>query len=1289
MTFQSIRVEGTLFSAELLAKLDDGFKGQAPKDFGLGPRERVRDRIMETWGDLSEQWKVFRRRRERLAAEDTGTTETRRFWMEPFFAALGFELELRKAGEPIAGRSYPISHRDAARAGLPVHIAGCGTSLDQKPGRGGLSPHALVQEYLNLSDAHLFSLVTNGIVLRLVRDCGRISRLSYVEFDLERMFEGDLYADFAILFRFVHATRFASDPEDPAACIIEDYHQESVAEGGRIQAQLSMAVEDAIRSLGNGFLADDHNAGLREAAASGALKVGDYYHELLLLVYRLLFLMVIEERVIIFGPDADPAKASVYDRFYSLRRLRGLSSTILADLDRHGDWYRLLLEIFALFDEKGSGAALGISPLGGDLFRSTALPHLSGARLSNRALKEALARLDSFTDTKSGQPVRVNYASLNVEEFGSVYEGLLELQPVFTPGSGRPGFGFAQGSTRGDTGSHYTPDELVQKLVKAGVEPAIDEALSRVKSRGLGGKDYAREAEKALLSLRILDSACGSGHMLLGAARRIGLELARARHDEDQPSPSHLRQGVRDAISHCVYGVDFNPLAVELCKVALWLEGHEPGKPLGFLDHRIRCGDSLVGVERLSVLEEPLPDDAFDAKPGDDKKVCAALKKNNKREREEAEVGQALMDFGNDDVERFFRAAGAAFSKVEAAGDGSVDAVEAKRTAFQVYQGSGERSRLELAAHLRLAPRFSAWDEEAQHRAVTEAGYRAILKGQTDGARHAGAAAALAASEKRRFFHWFLEFPTVFPGKAEDGFDVIIGNPPFLGGKKISGTYGADYLDYLTATNPPAGAMDLVGFFFRRNYSLLNNSGRMALIATKTIAEGETREGSLDYLVKRGTIYWAYKSIPWPGKAAVSVSLIAIKSGKMNGPFQLNGKTSDHITPFLDGANTIGNPEKLAENSGKSFIGSIVLGTGFVLDPEKASLLIKNDIRNKEVLFPYLTGEDLNTRPDCSPSRWVINFSDMPLRRRDNTIKNRPEDEWESVPSDYQDHVAEDYPVCLEIVEKLVKPERIKNHSGKNLDISKKYVRYWWQFGVNVKKLYITIKGMDRVLGIARVSRTGAFTFYRLPVITSDVVVTFAYNGSEYFSLLQSTSHFIWSYKYCSTMKGDLRYSPVDAFQTFPFPDCLRPGHPVDAIEENLRAELDEAGGDYYKERAELMRLLNLGLTKTYNLFHDPVLDEARLAAVLAKSGGSGGAADMLLRIKRLRELHAAMDTVVLRAYGWSDLEPGHGFHELDFLPENDRVRFTICEEARRTVLERLLELNWRRKREEGGTVRV
>ncbi len=1284
MSFSSIRVEGSLFSPELIASLGDETRGQSAKDFELPAKRRVRDEILEAWGDLSEQWKLFRRKRERLDPDESGTTETRRFWMEPFFATLGYELELRKAGESLGGRNYPISHRAGNRADLPIHIIGFGPSLadrastmDRKPSRGGLSPHALVQEYINLSGNRLYGLATNGIQLRLIRDCGRMSRLSYVEFDLERMFEEELYSEFALLYRFLHVTRFSKDSEDPAAGIIESYHESSEAEGGRIRDGLSKAVEDGIVRLGQGFLSHRDNESLRAAISSGSLDAAGYYHEVLLLVYRILFLLVVEERGLVFPPEAEAAKRDIYARFYSLSRLRRLSELVLGDQERHDDWYRLLSEIFALFDEKGSGAALGIAPLGGRLFSSSALPWLSRLSLDNKSLKDALAGLDSFWDEERHARVHVNYGSLNVEEFGSVYEGLLELEPEIVTTTRGPEFRFSAGSGRGDTGSHYTPEELVQKLVKAGVDPAIADALEEARKKAPSGPAYQKAAEAGLLGLRILDSACGSGHMLLGAARRIGVELARVRTGEDEPSPTAIRAATRDALAHCVYGVDRNLLAVELCKVALWLEGHEPGKPLSFLDHRIRCGDSLAGLARVEELEAGIPDEAFAAKGKDDKKVCTGLKKRNAKERDEAKIRQGLLDFGASQVEGYFKAAGAAFTKMEALGNDSEVEAERKAAAFEAFQANGERTRLEALANIATSPWFTTWNEESKGLAITQLAYASALKGEVDPRRLPGASHAASLAKAKAFFHWFLEFPAVFEG-PDGGFDVIIGNPPFLGGQKLSGTLGIDYLHYLTSNHPPAGAMDLVGFFFRRNFNLLRQQGCMVLIATKTIAEGVTREGCLDVLTKEGIIYWAYKSIPWPGSAAVSVSLVAIRKTQNAQLFILNGKETARISPYLDDSMIVGNPQVLAQNVGKSYEGSKVYGSGFVLDPAIADALIQKNKRNKDVLFPYLNGDDLNSRPDGSPSRWVINFFDWPLRRKTEIDIVHAEDKYELAPSGYTGPVAEDYPDCLSIIERLVKPVREK-------DNRQAYKEKWWIYGEKRPGLYRAIAEVDRVIVIAaQAAKYTLFSFQKKEIVFSNALVVIAHNAVSIFCLLSSSIHDNWCWRFGSTLKGFLRYASTDVFETFPFPDCLRPGHPIDEVEEGLRGELEAAGKVYYEERAELMRRLNLGLTKTYNLFHDPDLDEAQLVTVLAKSGGTGTAAEMLARILRLRDLHVAMDKVVLRAYGWSDLEPGHGFHDLDYLPENDRTRFTICDAARRTVLERLLELNFRRKAEEG-----
>ncbi|MCP4690818.1 MAG: N-6 DNA methylase, partial [Desulfobacterales bacterium] len=317
----------------------------------------------------------------------------------------------------------------------------------------------------------------------------------------------------------------------------------------------------------------------------------------------------------------------IYYNYYSVSRLRKLCEKPHLMDARFNDLWIALKHTFHLFENEAKGSRLGISPLAGDLFGHRAIGALNQCNLDNRILLKCLGNLSVFIHRKTGQKMRVNYASLNVEEFGSVYEGLLEYDPVITPRGRAPRFDFKKGSARSSSGSHYTPDELVQPLIKHSLDHIIEEKLAASPQKA--------QKEKALLSIKVCDVACGSGHILLNAARRIGSALARVRTGEDQPSPCPLRRAIRDVIKSCIYGVDKNPLAVELCKVALWLEAHNPGQPLHFLDHHVKCGDAIVGLAHKEELENGVADEAFKAMPEDDKKTRAGLAKRNKRERKE------------------------------------------------------------------------------------------------------------------------------------------------------------------------------------------------------------------------------------------------------------------------------------------------------------------------------------------------------------------------------------------------------------------------------------------------------------------------------------------------------------------------------------------------------------------------------------------------------------------------------------------------------------------------------
>jgi hypothetical protein len=1236
--YPSIRLEGPILSPDIVDRIAEGdYPGQEPSAFGLDGR--VKDEITRAWADTRALWGMFVRRREHPAADDRlGTRSTRFSWMLPLLGLLGYELEYQREAPEIRGKKYPVSHRAANRGDLPVHVIGHAESLDERESRA-MSAHSLVQEYLNLADDHLYALVANGLRIRLLRDASRLVRLSFVEFDLERMMTDGLFADFAIFFRILHSSRMPDSREAAAECILERYHQDAMENGERIRGGLSSAVESSIAILAEGFLNDPANEALARSVEGNQAAAEGLGHEILLLIYRLLFLLVIEERDLVFGSGSDERKRSIYERYYSAGRLRRLSEIARPEDGRKEDLWVQLRQTFQFFEEGGAGDPLGIAALGGNLFKASSIKNLASSSLANEPLASCMRSLSRFYDNESRQEIRVNYGALNVEEFGSVYEGLLEKDPVVARINGRLHFSFRAGEARSSSGSHYTPEELTHPLIRNSLDHVIA-SLADETDRG-----------KALLSIRVCDPACGSGHILLNAARRIGLELARARTSVDQPPPPDIRRAVRDAIRHCVYGVDKNPYAVELCKVALWLESHDPGQPLGFLDHHIKCGDSVVGIAHREELLEGIPEEAFKRQAGDDG-TAASFGKRNRKEREAR--GQMALQMDTMTMDRL-EALQRGLETVDGMDEHTAGEIERKRIAYENLVSQEDWRRLRELSDILTAQFFLPKTEENVPVLVTDGEFLSYMGGGTGGLFAERVTAATAVAREQRFFHWFIEFPEVF---EHGGFDCILGNPPFLGGLKISTNYGSTYLHYLQSRFAPArGTCDLVGYFFRRVFSLINDNGHFGLIATNTIAQGGTREGSLEPIsAQGGEITFAVRSMKWPGLAAVSVSLVAVFKGTWKGERVLDGRRVKRITPYLDDAEFVGNPFKLAENAGKSFQGSIVLGMGFVLEPEDARALIKKNPRNNDVLYPYLNGEDLNGRPDQSPSRWVIQFDE------------RTEEE------------ARAYPDCFEILERKVKPERI-------IKDAKKYPRMvneWWKFWNNRQELTRAIAPHERVMVIARVSKYIVIAILQPSIVFHEKTVVFSFDHPEqYFPVLSSSFHEYWAWKYSSTMReGWINFAPSDCFENFPFPPCLREkaGTPGNSPSPEA-ATLESIGQRYYDHRQALMHDVHLGLTKTYNLFHDPDIiagatDLSALEAQLRKSGATIPAAEAVARIQILRDLHVEMDTAALIAYGWTDIPLGHGFHEVDFLPENDRVRYTISPIARREVLTRLLELN-------------
>ena len=1253
MNFPSIDIQGSILSAELLSKIRaEQANFQLDANFNSAYKKgQVKDEISLAWQDTKAQWTIFNNKLKRLKEGETGATETRQFWIIPLLASLGYDFQFLKSAEELNGKSFWINFREQNIGGFPLYIAGFNESLDKRPENKSLrvSPHALVQEYLNYSE-HLYGLVTNGKQIRLLRDASRLTRLSYVEFNLEKIMEEDLYSDFVILYRLLHISRMPQTGDGGAESIIEKYHQEGLEAGATIRNKLGDSVKATIASLAEGFVNHPENKNLRDLIAANTFNTDEYYKQMLRIIYRVLYLFVIEERNLVYAESKKKETKrfnQIYFKHYSLLRLRKLAKRIAPpDAAHHYDLWMSLVNTFALFEKSETGKKMGLMALQGDLFSYNAIASnqydLHESHLANDVLFKAIKALGYF-ETDKQVLIAVNYGGLDVEEFGSVYEGLLELkikiEPI--PGSDKYTCNLIGSSERSKSGSHYTPEELVQPLIKHSLQYIIDERKEKP------------DAEQQLLDIKVCDVACGSGHILLSAARKIALELAcirettasNSKEKVEQPSPMYLRQAMRDVIRNCIYGVDKNPLAVELCKVALWLEAHNPNEPLNFLDHHIKCGDAIVGLAHRDELENGIADEAFKTLPGDDKDIASTYAKQNKAERKEriTKELQIKADFETSTTANVQEAMEEykTFNKLS---ENTPEEIEAKQRAYKKFLDGKGFTFLKTMADSQVAQFFIPKTTANKDKLITDNEYRQILAGQK-GWQGQKTAMATAIAQQKRIFHWFLEFPEVF---QNNGFDCILGNPPFLGGQKLSGNYGDNFLEFIKYEFAPIGAVDLVTYFFRRIFSILKPNGFQALISTNTISQGKVREDGLDIIFQKGgTINYAIKSTKWPGAAALEVALVTITKQKWNGEFILNGNKVKTITPYLDEAVTSGNPFSLKQNEGKSYQGSIVLGKGFILTPSEASALLFKDSKNKEVVFPYLNGDDLNNNPDQAPSRWVINFFD------------------------WSEEKCKEYPECYELIERLVKPERQRwavdkmgNEIIGEYALRKPLPEKWWIYGEKRPALYQSLISLKQVLVVAKTAKYIGASFTKTNQVLDQSLTIGIYDNYSIIAFVQSSiaDHFVKAYG--TTMETRFRFN-IDALETFPFPINLA---------ENIEMKLENIGQIYHNHREKLMLLMQLGLTKTYNLFHSNNLSCEEIQKVSKQEEATCKKA--FNDIIKLKELHKQMDEAVLEAYGWSDIKLQHDFYEVEYLSENDRVRYTIHPDARKEVLKRLLELN-------------
>ena len=1217
------------------------------------------------------------------------------------------EVPLPDYGETLRP-DFAVRERDPQAEESPwqllVQVLGEEADLNKTPAGSGLemTPQDRMERLLRGTGVPA-GLIFNGAALRLV-SAPRGESSGWMDFHVADMTQTAGRPLCSALRLLLREQRLLTGPkEHRLAVLLADSrrYQNEVSE--RLSEQVMHALYDLLR----GFQAahDASRGELLREPLSAEGDPNDIYRGLLAVILRLVFLLYAEERGMLPGDGTFARHYSVAGLYQRLREEAALHPDTMDQ--RFGAWAQLLVLFRLIHDgagEHATGGAVSLPGRRGALFDPDRYPFLEGRRsgggrqitervqpplVSDGTIHRVLEKLVVL----DGE--RISYRTLDVEQIGSVYEvimgfrletatgrsiavksakklgapstvdldellsqpkgsrakwlqdrvdraltdtikkGLREADAVedlhavldrvldkdATPDLVLPGSLVLQPSDeRRRSGSNYTPRELTEPIVRHTLEPLLG------RLRGDGGRT---PTPAQILDLKICDPAMGSGAFLVETCRQLADALIEAwrTHDEAPAVPPDEDEVVyarRLVTQKCLYGIDRNPMAVDLAKMSLWLTTLARDHPLTFLDHAFRHGDSLVGLAREQI-------EALHWKGGSSVLegfgVREALESASELRGQIREADDTMTDRTLQDI---WREAEDALADVRLFGD---LVLAAFFEGVKSNQRQAHRARFVADIISRKGDQYIGWLDEMR---------RAVLPFAP--------------------FHWEVEFPEVFE-RLNPGFDAFVGNPPFVGGKRVSTVLGDSYRDWVVETHEEASAnADLVAHFFRRTFDLTRRGGALGLIATNTIMQGDTRRSGLRWICENGgEIYRARKRVEWPGDAAVVASMLHITRGTIDKRV-LDGRNVAGITAFLFPRGGHRDPVRLATNANKSFVGNYLLGMGFTFDDtDKKEVatpiaemrrLIGENPKNSECIFPYIGGQEVNTSPTQTHHRYVINFGDFPLRRQDlsQTWANASDGqrrEWLRrgvVPPDYPDSVAADWPDLLGVVERRVKPERSA--------LKRKTVRErWWQFAEKQPALHAAIAGMERILVTPQTSNVQSLVFLPPRMVFGHTLIVFSLDSYAAFAVLQSRVHQIWSAFLGPTIKDDLRYTPSDCFETFPFPVGWE-AHP----------SLEVVGEAYYEQRATLMIERNEGMTKTYNRFHDPNEHDPETT--------------------RLRELHASMDRAVLDAYGWKDISTDCDFvldYDIDeaaWGAKKKPYRYRWPDETHDEVLARLLFLN-------------
>ena len=1277
---------------------------------------------------------------------------------------------------------YAVRHRDSPEDGRPewqllVRVVPPNQQFDRhERGKGTLddTAHERLERMLRETGVEA-GMLWNGRAVRLV-SAPRGESSGWVDFRVADMLETagrPIAAALHLLLSEARLLRGARQSRLPALLAKSRQYQADVSE--RLAEQVLHALYELVRGLQS---AHDRSGG-RLLAEPLQRDPDEVYRALLTVILRMVFLLYAEQRDLLPQDDAFAKHYALGGLFTRLEEDAAQHPMTMGD--RFGAWAQLVV-LFRMVHDGARAGRLRLPARKGDLFDPKRYRFLERAPAAAGNGPEGRSTVPLVPDgTVLGMlrnllvvdGERISYRALDVEQIGSVYETMMgfrmevatgqsvsikapqrngapstiDLEALVSVAPGRrrkwirdrtdrlvtakvnaevrsaetvEGLHAAlwsvldrkatpdkvaagsmvlqPGRERRASGSHYTPRTLTEPIVRKTLGPVL---------RGL--RAAGPPSPESILEVKVCDPAMGSGAFLVEVCRQLADSLLESWHaqggaPEGVGKEDEIVVARRMVAQRCLYGVDRNPMAVDLAKMSLWLATLAKQLPLTFLDHCLRHGDSLLGLTRQQIEEF----------------------------RWHGKLKNLTIGFEAIRIRDKLARVAALRAKIQGRSPTALDMESA-----ELWDAAREELKgLRLVADLLIAAHFGArGNKKAAEKQRGEYAQLVLSEDELEALpnpldEHRRSERPLAS------FHWEIEFPEVFD-RHRPGFDAIVGNPPFAGKNPLIAGNQPGYLNWLrTLHSGSHGNADLAAHFFRRAFDLIRPNSALGLVATNTIAQGDTRSTGLRWICNHGgTIYDATRRLRWPGQAAVVVSVghVAKESDdrRMDTPLSgrrgcvLDGREVDAISAFLVPGAMHDDPARLRANDGLSFQGSIILGMGFTFDDTdrkgvatslaELERLLEADPSNREAVQPYLGGAELNSSPTHSPHRWVINFRDYPLQRDPslapgweqvlaeaealgselglsglvsggrfaascrgllnwlqacraraaevNGPRSQAADGYRGliatvqgwvlrgrVPSDYPHPVAADWPDLLAIVRAKVRPERRKKKARDMREV-------WWQFGRTRPALYSAVRGLDRVLAISRVGQHAAIAFLPVDYVFAESLVLFPLDSYAAFCALQSRVHEVWARRFGSSMKDDLRYTPSDCFETFPFPEGWT-GLPV----------LETTGREYYELRAAVMRRSDEGLTKTYNRFHSYYEDDPD--------------------IHRLRELHDRMDRAVLDAYGWTDFAvecdfQSDGAHDDDEFRSRKKDRYRWSDSVQEEVLGRLIELNADREPQE------